>query len=238
MVDFTGGTWRSLIDGSEVRAIPDTSMLQSPIYQFWAGGLDVADGTTGVTIPEQIAGLSDPTPQNSPTFRADQSGFAAVDYHAQDNDYHTWEPDANLPTGDSPYTVLCTVYFKDNDSTDNLGGWGNDGSTDQSTRFRNSNGTPEAFIWGSVAEGSSTVPTGQWTTLGMRYDQSNLDVIFAGAQDGSTSVTGANIQDQDHTIAANHGGGNAANVFLYEWIVSDTAESDTEISEYHNDRIA
>ena len=28
MVDFTGGTWRSLIDGSEVSAIPDTDIAQ------------------------------------------------------------------------------------------------------------------------------------------------------------------------------------------------------------------
>ena len=33
MVDFTGGTWRSLIDGSEVGAIPDSAIYHLPILE-------------------------------------------------------------------------------------------------------------------------------------------------------------------------------------------------------------
>ena len=41
MVDFTGGTWRSLIDGSEVSAIPD-----SVVDSLESGNLDRYDGDT------------------------------------------------------------------------------------------------------------------------------------------------------------------------------------------------
>ena len=47
MVDFTGGTWRSLIDGSEVSAIPDTELLRWPINE--GSGDSITDEVTGKT---------------------------------------------------------------------------------------------------------------------------------------------------------------------------------------------
>jgi len=51
MVDFTGGTWRSLIDGSEVSAIPDTRLSQ---YQMDEGSEtllnNLVDGQPNATI--------------------------------------------------------------------------------------------------------------------------------------------------------------------------------------------
>ena len=63
MVDFTGGTWRSLIDGSEVSAIPDSLVLQYAATNVsggdttWSDDNEVADmtltgGETDTTVDD------------------------------------------------------------------------------------------------------------------------------------------------------------------------------------------
>ena len=55
MVDFTGGTWRSLIDGSEVSAIPDSVVLQpktNDLDQF-TGDTDSFEIQTSVSFGDE-----------------------------------------------------------------------------------------------------------------------------------------------------------------------------------------
>ena len=53
MVDFTGGTWRSLIDGSEVSAIPDT-VVSRPDDDS-TGNSENADGVAIATSQEWVS---------------------------------------------------------------------------------------------------------------------------------------------------------------------------------------
>ena len=71
MVDFTGGTWRSLIDGSEVAAIPDSEIY---LHDDWGddkiSNRDDSDtvtynGVEGVYRPDWSVDLGDITVSNS-----------------------------------------------------------------------------------------------------------------------------------------------------------------------------
>ena len=67
MVDFTGGTWRSLIDGSEVSAIPDDGLA----HRYKADDLSLSDGDS-VSTWSDLAGSDDLTQTTSskqPTYK-------------------------------------------------------------------------------------------------------------------------------------------------------------------------
>ena len=65
MVDFTGGTWRSLIDGSEVSAIPDSEDLRQ---RSDARELNLSDGETVDLLTDQTDNENDLAAVGNPTF--------------------------------------------------------------------------------------------------------------------------------------------------------------------------
>jgi len=69
MVDFTGGTWRSLIDGSEVLAIPDSEANQKLLHRWL---LDDVNGTV-----EDIVGGADGTNNGVTSLDGDYEGGSA-----------------------------------------------------------------------------------------------------------------------------------------------------------------
>jgi len=217
-------------------AIPDSGMFQSPIYQFWAGEADESDGTSGFGFPEVLAGLSDASASGGPIYREDQAGFAAGEYDGVD-DGHDFTPDADLPTGDDPWSFAALAYIRDGSGTNGIVGWGASGADDQSMLLRVNGGDAEQIVWGTAVTGDP-VPTGEWITLGGTYDGSTMEVLSQGSLDNSTSISGLNIQDQDHALAYRPSNNDAfLDGFLSEVIVSDVAETESAFSDFHNDRL-
>jgi len=115
MTDFTGGAWRSLIDGQEVGAIPDTSIARDPdtdsfgasssnklgirirTSQEWREfDAKISSNTSNAT--EAIIRTTEPTPTVMDT--VDISGFSAGDIFTFDNS------DLNI---DTEYDLLLTA---------------------------------------------------------------------------------------------------------------------------------
>ena len=110
MVDFTGGTWRSLIDGSEVGAIPD-----SVEYQWVAGDYDESGGEWTDTISNIT--LTDD--EGSPTLESDQiNGEPAVRYDGGEKSISN----SNALDEDAPLTVFIVSDLKNNETDDMF--WG------------------------------------------------------------------------------------------------------------------
>jgi len=220
-------------------AIPDTSMFQSPIYQWYAGLIDASDGTSPIDYPEGLAGLNDATAVGSPTFRESDLSKPAVEYDPNDgdNDGHDWTPDSDLPTGDSQFSIFGLVQVP-SDNTAMLTTWGND-STDESAFLRtNGDGTVQGGHWANNVKTSGTITTGTLQTIGVSYDQSQTQVGINGSFDNSISQSGANVQNQNHSLGY-RGIRNDQyfDGYIVEAIVCDVGESDTVFTNYHNDRI-
>ena len=98
MVDFTGGTWRSLIDGSEVSAIPD-----SAIYYWLAGSFDDPWLDEVDDHEMSVFGLESSTVDGNETVSADTGDFGEADLSKLED---------NLDTGFSIEFVISTT---DND---------------------------------------------------------------------------------------------------------------------------
>ena len=89
MSNFT--TWRSLVDGEEIGAIPD-----SVVHQYNSQDLDLSDNDPVSTWPDEV-GEADLSENNSPTFETDAiNGEPAVLYNGSDqshqatNDAEDW----------------------------------------------------------------------------------------------------------------------------------------------------
>jgi len=219
-------------------AIPDTSMFQSPLYQFSAAKLNVADGTTGVTFPETLAGLSDPTVVGGPTFRENQDGFKAIEFDG--SDHHEWTPDSNLPTGADPHSWAALVYLPALPSGEKFTvcGYGA-GNTNETTTIQfdgfDSGKLLSTFFSGDIV--GSVPSTNQWITVGVSYDGSNRTLYLDGSPDNSDSPGPINVQNANHTIAKAPFGGNRLDGFIAEVILCDAAESDQAFSDYHANRL-
>ena len=230
--------WRSLVDGAEIdvgAAIPDSGMFQSPIYQFWAGAYEGSDQDSPFDYPEVLAELPDATAAGAPIFNSDQAGFAAGEYDGVD-DGHDISPDAQLPTGDDPWTLVALVYVRDGSGSNGAIGWGNN-AVDESMLLRVRDGDAEQNVWGQNLIGDS-VPTEDWVSLAGTYDGSTLEVLSQGSLDNSTSLSDLNIQDENHSLAYRSANNDAfLDGFVAEVIVSDVAEPEQAFSDYHQDRL-
>ena len=77
MVDFTGGTWRSLIDGSEVSAIPDTQNLQ---HRYASSELAFAVNDEVNPWPDEVG--SEDLSGTGPTYQEGINSNPSVRYDA------------------------------------------------------------------------------------------------------------------------------------------------------------
>jgi len=216
-------------------AIPDTSMFNSPIYQWAGNAIDKSDGTSPVDWPVSIADLSDATAVGSPT-KTTQSNKQVVEYDpSNDNDAHHWSSDADIPTGSDSFSWAATVWFQSGgDHT--IASFGNS-SDGESQGFGLNNGKLYHFFFGGTFNGS-TVSTGQFTTIGVRYDGSNRKLYLNGSGDGTDTPGSQSVKDTNHSLGyfkANNT--NYCDAYVYDIVLCDAAESDQAFTDYHNDRI-
>ena len=222
-------------------AIPDTSMFQSPIYQWTGAAIDDADGTSPVDWPESLSGLADAAAVNSPE-KQTQSGFEAVEYRRADNDGHDWDGDSQLPTGSSSFSWAATVYTDVSDDTAQvIAGFGASNSGEKNIiQLRDGNVQHAFFGAGNTTIGSTTHQTDQFITVGCSYDGSDVTVYLNGSSDGSSSQS-PNVQDgpEYHLGYEDRDGENLSNFegFVHDVVLSETAESAQAFSDYHNDRL-
>jgi len=220
-------------------AIPDTSMFQSPVYQFWAGAISANDGDSPVPFPEGLAGLSDASADGSPTFRADRGGFAAVEYDTTDgdDDGHDWSGDSQMPSGDDQFSIFALAWLKSGSGKHNIVSWGQP-SSGEGVYLSFNSGSVQASIWGGANPTGASISTGQWVTIGAIYNQSALAVLSNGSQDNSESQSGLNLQDANQALGyRGFNGDEWSDIYLQEAIVCDTAEAESAFSDYHSDRL-
>lgn len=134
MTDFTDGSWRSLITGDEVSAIPD-----SAIAQYVSTVLSKNDGDTVTTLPDNIG--SNDVNGGEPKYKENiQNGNSILRYDDTDDYLNTSIPEQTIPFS---VTAVCVdvdendnngqdqAIFAQADSTDDnyflgwrYGGWG------------------------------------------------------------------------------------------------------------------
>jgi hypothetical protein len=214
-----------------------TSMFQNPIQQYSAAVYGGADGDSPFALPEVVTGSS-ASAEGSPTFRANQSGFAAAEYDGS-NDGHNGLT-ANLPTGGVQVSFAALVYA-DSVHTGRLFTYGDDNAAGRRAivSVRNGGGI-EATVFGSsysFARGG-TYPTGQWITVGASFDTDTATAYLNGSSVATDGGSTYNVSDTESRI----GYTDYANPFYFdgyiaEVVVSSAAEPDQTFTDYHNDRI-
>ena len=242
MTEFT--TWRSLVDGAEIFAIPDSGIFQSPLYRFSYDDVDEPDGASPFDIPETLSGLPDATADGSPIYREDQEGAAAGEYDGVD-DGHDWEPDASMPTGSDAVSIAALVYW-DGSGGDRpcIASWGDSNPDDNNTlffRIRDADGGEITFETASggffQAEGTAA-PSNEWITVGGSVDTNSGEVYLNGSEVGSDSDPDHNISNDLHTIARRVDGDDRYGGFIGDIIISDTNEPESAFQEYHDEWMA
>jgi len=241
--DITGAT----IDGHEVQEItidgqvvftavqgPDTSMFQSPIYQFFPNSAGFTDGQSPVPYPEVLAGLPDATAVDNPSYDADFNGLGLIDYDG--NDGHNWTSDGQLPTASDSQVSIFVLYFTTtNSSFQRLSGYSTAGpslSSDGAYRFQNG---PSFDVFGG------SYPTNQLDTTGVTYDAATDAVEVYGGGASAPVATGSSVWSLQDT---NRGHGyEASNNGLFlsggigEIVYCNTVESGTAYANFHSDRL-
>ena len=179
MVDFTGGTWRSLIDGSEVGVIPDSGLLRD--YNYLA--------QTGVSDNETISTLVDS--QNN----VDLSGFAtfregplngndAGDYNGID-DAHSG--DVVLDSGQFTVAVVVRPQEIPNDGSRHGIMLNGSAANNRGYSLVTQNAEWQIVLHGNVAISGGTVTQDGTIFIG-RYDGSELSIRVNGATVATTST--------------------------------------------------
>lgn len=239
-----GGTDYGLHDGLELSAIPDTSMFQSPIYQ-WAAvdGIDVSDGEPTSSWDDALSGLT-ASATNTPTYQSDQSGFEAVDYQSAEPDHHLFGSDGQLPTGGSPVSFAGTVYVKSG-ADGALVSYGKNNADESATVLLRTNGDGTGYVrcetWqGSIrAASASNYNEGQWITVGGKISNSDGAVVYInGVNDGNDTSGTLNQQDANRAIGRRVLGSDFnCDMYLHDLVVSSAWESDQAFADYHQDRL-
>jgi len=213
-----------------------TSMFQNPIQQYSAAVYGGADGDSPFALPEVVTGSS-ASAEGTPTFRANQSGFAAAEYDGS-NDGHNGLT-ADLPTGGVQVSFAALVYV-DSVNTGRVFAYGDGGNGSTALLAVRSGQTVEATVLGSsfsFARGG-TYQTGQWITIGASFDTDTATAYLNGSSVASDGGSNYNLTNQDAGIG--YTGANQSFYFdgyIAEVVVSLAAEPDQTFTDYHNDRI-
>lgn len=218
------------------RAIPDTSMFESPIYQFYAGAIGASDGDSPVPFTEVLAGLTDASAVDSPIYRADKGGYAAVEYDGS-NDGHQWTADSQLPTGDSEVSFAALLWVRDETGNNTAIAYGDVSDVGEHFELRVGGGKVQVGIDSVSTYDGASVPTGELITIGTSYSTSEVDIYSQGTRDNTVSESGLTLQDTDQTLASKASSANRLDGFLVEAIVSDVDEPDQAFSDYHAERL-
>jgi len=218
--------------GLGASAIPDTSMLSSPQYHFWAGDSGAGGGNT-TPFPEVLAGLSDATASGDPTLNKSFNGYDGIRYDG--NDYHDFSGDGSV--GSTPWTVLIVVYADGWAQSGNVEGFYGFGS---SSLITDTNGAISAKSTDTSDPGftSATLNTSQWTTVGITVTGSSADHYVNGSFDFNGSFSDSSTPENSFARIAEPDFGNSlTDVYVREMVISDADETDAAVSDFHNDRI-
>jgi hypothetical protein len=209
-------------------------MFQEPLYQWCAGTVGVSDGVEATTLPDEISG-QDASAVGSPTYHDDHGGLVGVETGGTSDGY-TYNPAAEHPVGNEPWSIAATVWI---DSDGYFVWWGERNDGQLVDFYTTDGGTLELANYG-YGQAAAPVSYGQWVTIGGRYDGSGTVKVYVngGDQTGTNSTETLNVQNTNHSLAfdaASNGyywGGK-----IHEIIISTASESDQAFSDYHNDRL-
>jgi len=247
--DITGATIdgqdveQITIDGQDVlSAIPDTSMLDSPIYQYFAGNAGDSDGDSSVAFPEVLdsnqgdASVAD----GSPTYQADyeNTGKDMVVFDASNPDYHSGELQSNF-TDDNTISIFASYYMLDASSSRvafsslSTDGGGNDtgfgvGINNGQYALANTDGS-------SVRGGTPSANV--LDTVGVSLSNGDSITVYGGGSE-QASETESYTLDQSFeignwsTFSMTFDGG------IFDIVISDSEEPLSNYQDYHNDRTA
>jgi len=101
MVDFTGGTWRSLIDGEEVSAIPDSAVMQ---LRF--------DEGTGSIASDSVGNNDGTLLESAEWVSGSYTGDFAIEFNANGgttDDRVRVDHDTDLNPGTDDFTLIATA---------------------------------------------------------------------------------------------------------------------------------
>ena len=234
MTEFT--TWRSLVDGEEISAIPDSDIFQDPIYRWVAGeGIGSNDGEEASTWQDKLASIT-ASSTGSPTYRENQDGIEAVEYDDDTDDGHDWSGDADLPTGDDEFSIIVLMYKDDYSDQQQAVIWGegNDGEA-VSIRARSDNVELQSF--GVDSASWTDVPTGEWITAMGTHDGSTGRIFGNGDTSEKDAMSPSyDLQDNNHAIGYNRVSDDGYfNGFIADVIISGTEESASDFETYHDE---
>ena len=122
MVDFTGGTWRSLVDGAEISAIPDSEEYPETTRHRYVP--EFVDGLSdGETIEDLDDDIGDANLSGEARYLTDVSGFAAVEINEGSHELnHNLSSDIEQPNA---VVAVIDIVEGSNDrfvDTDDFGG--------------------------------------------------------------------------------------------------------------------
>ena len=232
MVDFTGGTWRSLIDGQEVSAIPDTENLQ---IRFAADEGVISNGTQAVDGDEvdtweEISGqTSDLDGFGSPTFNeSGQNDLPIIECRSGDRLEHT----ESVNIGSGPWEVWLAFSLSSSSGTQ-LFFDGEDDAGNRASNIRTDSGS-WAFFNGSQVSGGS-VDTNAHILRGV-FDGTNSTFEIDESEIASGDA-GGRAWDQSVSVADAVGGGNPTDIDIFEILVYKNRDNDRSSDIYaHLDR--
>ena len=233
MTEFT--TWRSLVDGAEISAIPDIGMFESPKYQWFAGLIDEADSTSPVDFPEGLEDIDAATSIGDPTFRQDTDAFPSVEYDGVDDAHDFDVTDLDMNEGSESFSL--SVLFKVVDGSDRQAiiSYGTEDGIGEVWLETDGDGGFGFNSSGRSGVQGGSVPDGELVTGGVSYDGSTIRSYFNGDEVDSDEET-LEIGDEWYEFGSRNGDfhldGN-----IIEIIYSQTAESGEAFSDYHEDRL-
>lgn len=225
------------VDGDTVfSAISDTSMFQDPIYQFSSSsGLgNPSDGDTISDWTDTISSLT-ATTSGSPTYRADDNGFAVVDYDSGEG--HTTSTDSNIPPSGNGVSFAITFKYPSSDpgiSFASIFGLDNVllsiNSQEIALWINNTNNNLQSGV-------SPSLDT--YLTAGFRFDGNGNYAIFVNGNKEASNSPSTNPGDT--TLFLNkvnpNGSGTSPENEVVDAVVSAASEPDSAFSDYHNDRL-
>jgi len=220
--------------------IPDTSMFQSPIYQWYPGNAGFSDGDSSVDYPEVLAGLGDATAQGDPTYNSEYSntGTSTIDYDGGSDgsgDYHTWSGDASLPTGSTDKLSMFAVFYTDNTDFEAISGFNGN--------MIAAGGSYALFLNGVKDKTGGSISTGTLDTIGatLNFDTGDVELYGGGDSTPVSSDSGLSLSngDTEHSHASYEASGNNFKLTggIAEIVYSDAIESGSAYEQFHNDRI-
>jgi len=170
-------------------------MFQSPVYQWWAGSADEADGTSGFGFPEGLAGLSDATAVDDPILQRDVSDgdgdtFDAGEYDAT-GDWHDASStlDSQLPTGSDAVSIAALVYVNSSTTSDPIVDYGAGNNGEEVLLIANDSGGIQFAVGGGsyLDAGGGSYQTGQWITVGGATGGADGSAYLNGSEAGSST---------------------------------------------------